>query len=123
MDSITRKDLETITDGCHCRACGAPMADDGPLCELCQCEQDHSAPDVMPSTLEQSRKDLAAEGYQEGPPPWLKADMIACDARAAWGSACPLCGAVGLDYRPFWRSGGSYRALAVCGACGHTEEM
>ena len=44
------------------------------------------------------------------------------DAEICREAHCAACGRQGLEYRPFTRPG-SYRAFAVCLACGDTQEF
>lgn len=53
-------------------------------------------------------------------PPTPQAGLL--DEGVCQRSRCPHCGHEGLIYRPFVRPG-SYRAFAVCPACGHTDEF
>ena len=66
---------------------------------------------------------LTEGGYQQRPP--ARQASIA-DEGMAGRSRCGGCGHVGMDYRPYLRegdAGGSYRALAVCPACGEAVEF
>lgn len=63
----------------------------------------------------------ALAGYDPAPPRggWGGATV---DAEVCRDATCPACGRRGLDYHPYTR-GGSYRAFAVCPACGYEEEF
>jgi len=52
----------------------------------------------------------------------LRAGGNAIDAAAAALGRCAGCRRTGLEYRPYHRAG-SYRALAVCPACGEAFEF
>lgn len=63
--------------------------------------------------------------YRAGAP---SAETAAIDGDICAHEVCGCCGQRGLDYRPYTRPGNrtrrqSYRAYAVCLACGHTEEL
>ena len=65
--------------------------------------------------------DLA--GYVPG---WSFRGATEIDRELAEAERCPECGG-GMEYRPFYRPGGkalgTYRAFAVCSACGHAIEF
>jgi hypothetical protein len=78
------------------------------------------------------------EGYRQGLPPHSPVglcDGAAIDAQVCADSRCSACGHAGLSYEPFVnvepteRSGltgrprYSYRAFAICPACGLAEEF
>ena len=67
---------------------------------------------------------LRAGGYR---PAELSLNADAIDRDAAAGAGCAGCGRHGLEYRPYLRrtdaGGRSYRALAVCPACGEAFEL
>lgn len=62
-------------------------------------------------------------GYRPIPP---SSDVGELESRALQEMACNACGTVGVIYRPYtrWQDGVcvSYRAFAVCPACGAEEE-
>ena len=62
---------------------------------------------------------LLAGGYQERPPDVVAAEL---DGGAMAEAACMGCGHFGMHYRPFTLKS-SYRAFAVCPACGAAEEF
>jgi hypothetical protein len=66
--------------------------------------------------------ELLADGYAPTPPPGLDPAALDVDREACQQATCPACGRVGLDYLPFSKPG-SYRAFAVCPACGAAEEF
>ncbi len=51
-----------------------------------------------------------------------KRRWVAADATACTDSRCPGCGAVGLRYTG-WTKTGSYRAFARCVTCGREDEF
>jgi len=67
---------------------------------------------------------LTGAGYR---PAELSAHVDAIDRDTAAGAVCARCGRRGLEYRPYLRradaGGRSYRALAVCPACGEAVEF
>lgn len=65
------------------------------------------------------------EGYRAVPPPaGGLVDAEAIDASVCREATCGNCGRRGLDYRPYFRTEPrSYRAFAVCAACGHAIEF
>lgn len=90
-------------------------------------------PDPEPPTAPAARavvplRELAptgTEGYRPGAPPataWVDAERI--DAGVCREAHCASCGRRGLDYAPYFRAEPrSYRAFAVCPACGHAAEL
>jgi hypothetical protein len=65
------------------------------------------------------RRLLPAGGYQQEAPSSQASEI---DGGIVEGAACEACGQVGLTYAPFTLRG-SYRAFAVCPACGAAEEF
>jgi hypothetical protein len=65
---------------------------------------------------------LALEGFAPGTPPGLPAAARRIDAQCAAAYECSRCGRPACEYRPYHR-GPSYRAFAVCTACGGFEEF
>ena len=66
---------------------------------------------------------LRAEGYRPGAP---SAVVAAEDEGVLARGVCPECRHPRLAYRPYVKpqSGlNGYRALGVCGSCGHAEEF
>ena len=72
--------------------------------------------------IESLSEALRRLGYRQGPPPWA-ASGAAVDREICSGAECPVCGRVGLDYRPFHRPPMLYVAYAACLECGHAEEV
>ncbi len=79
---------------------------------------------MTPTTTHPLLAALRAAGYGDGAPSVevASADGAMCDA---W--PCDLCGHIGLDFYPMVRRGDdgslSYRAVAVCPACGAGTEL
>ncbi len=62
---------------------------------------------------------LIEAGYKEQGPGGKREDI---DADICHRAKCK-CGHTGLEYRPFWMPGESYRAFAVCPKCGEAREL
>jgi hypothetical protein len=80
--------------------------------------EDFTMPTRTPS-LDAITDALAMLGYAAGPP-GRQAEAI--DREVCAEAECSACGQRGLGYHPFTR-GRSYRAIAVCPACGQAEEF
>ena len=62
---------------------------------------------------------LTEAGYEPAPPATV---VVEIDRGVAARARCAGCGRVGLRYAPYTKAG-SYRALAVCPACGEAREF
>jgi hypothetical protein len=69
-------------------------------------------------------RQLAADGYTPGAPPWLTPLCGGIDREVCATSACDRCGHPGLSYRAFHRADPrSYVAVAVCPGCAAAFEF
>lgn len=64
---------------------------------------------------------LEAAGYYPGVPDHITADTLLADAETVHRSRCSVCRRRGLRCRPMAK-GQSYRIVAVCTNCDHSEE-
>lgn len=65
-------------------------------------------------------KEMIEAGYKQQGPGGEREDI---DAGICQKAKCQKCGHKGLDYRPLWKAGESYRAFAVCPKCGEAREL
>ena len=68
------------------------------------------------------RAELLREGYLPVAPSSGDPELDQIDPDVSRQARCPGCGGYGLEYRPFSKHG-SYRAFAVCPACGEAQEF
>jgi hypothetical protein len=66
--------------------------------------------------------DLRADGFRQGPPPHLHADMLLSDMDTYSALECAVCGHGHHKVTP-WHRGREYRLRCVCRACGNAVEM
>ena len=78
-------------------------------------------PPVAPAEADLLRR-LRQEGFGQGTPPHVQEWAQKIDAGVVRRSTCPQCRTRGLRYQPF-RRGRVYKAVGVCGRCGHAEEF
>lgn len=60
------------------------------------------------------------DGYRPQAP---KGEGAEVDREVCRLAECWHCGAVGLEYRPFSRGYGEYRAFSICRECGNEREI
>lgn len=77
---------------------------------------------VTKRTLQDIVNSGALSGYRPGAPPPTPLGGPEIDEEVCQQATCAVCGTTGLEYAPFIAPR-SYRAFAVCPACGHAEEF
>jgi hypothetical protein len=79
--------------------------------------------EANPTTLFEVIDTAEQEGWEVGPPPGLSDDALAADVELALTYPCDRCGwHAGCAYAAL-HCGDEYRAFAVCGNCGHANEV
>lgn len=78
-----------------------------------------TAPATTPALTDLERA-LIKLGYEQGTPDHVSA---AADAKLYRYYPCTCCGRRATAFKPYHRGQRHYRAVLVCRACGHTEEV
>ncbi len=66
--------------------------------------------------------ELQQQGFIDGPPAHLSAELLMADLQSYSCMACEQCGKRRQSVLPFHR-GEDYAIMTVCRSCGHASEM